>query len=67
MRIVPSSQEAAILELSKGSKSKSRTVVPLIKTGVTPSGIRPGFLVSKIANFPPGPLKEEKKSIFVLT
>ena len=59
IRIAPSSQEVATRELSKGSKSKSKTVVPLIKTGTTPSGILPGLLVSKMANLPPGPIKFE--------
>ncbi len=35
---------------------KSITPVPLIRTGVTPSGMRPGFDVSKTATLPPGPV-----------
>ena len=41
---------------SKGSKAKSMTPVPLIRTGVTPSGILPGFEVSNTATLPPGPV-----------
>ena len=70
IRIAPSSQEVATRELSKGSKSKSKTVVPLIKTGTTPSGILPGLLVSKMANLPPGPIKWKRyklNNIFCLS
>ena len=51
----PSSHPVISLPLSNGSKAKSITVVPLISTGTTPSGIRPGLAVSKTAIFPPGP------------
>ena len=51
----PSSQPVINRPLSEGSNPKSITVVPFISTGRTPSGMRPGLAVSKIATFPPGP------------